>query len=851
MLKNSSAGNSASRTSINFSSPQIAKQPFLQVVETGNSATFSVVVSNASGVAFQWKFNSADITGATGDSLLLANVGPADEGEYSVVVTNSAGSVTSAPAALLLDKDRDGLPNRWEIANFGDTTSQRSAGDPDRDGISNLDEFIDGTDPDSNASLRLRLTAYSDAGGSVTVTPMQLDYDLWEVITLTATPFPPNVFIGWAGDLNTGELNSTTNPATFALNGNKTVRARFAAAVPLPPGLVAFWRGEKDASDLIGGHDGAFFAGSSATAPSVTRWGKVGGAFDFDGTVHVRVPDSTALKPTQFTLEAWIFPTVLSGSHQAVIARGSSTNDDDSWWLGVFNGKPRFWSNHMGLGMAMLEAPSPIPLNQWTHLAISFDGAKRLYVNGAQIAWQGVLGGLVYDDAAVPVTIGSDWTANSSSYHFNGKVDEVAMYNRALTVNEVADLYNADFLGKNISQPYFTSPSRLSDVASGANYSQQLTTILGAPPVLFSLSAGVVPPGMTLSSTGVVSGISSVSGVFDFTVLATDALGIATEQLCVLRVLRPVVPPADLIAWWRGESATGSVAKDTIGTHDGSFFRGQAAAAPSYTKNGKVGGDFAFDGTLYVQVPDAPELRPSEMTAEAWIFPTAQGGNHHAVIARGSSTSDDDAWWMGVFNGKLRFWSGHLGSGAVMLEAPSAIPLNQWTHLAVSFDGTKRLYVNGALVASQGGLGALVYDPAAVPVIIGGDWARSAPVDLFNGQIDEVALYSRALSAAEVFSLADAGSAGKSLAGPYITSPSRLPPARVGNTYAQTFTSVLGTGPVGYALRTQSTLPPGLTLTPAGVLSGTPTDTGNFDFLVRATDTTGSFYELLCAVQVR
>ena len=82
----------------------------------GQIATFSVVVADARAVTFQWKFNGADIPGATGDSLLLTNVSAANEGQYSVVVTNSAGSVTSAPAALMLDSDRDGLPDSWEIA---------------------------------------------------------------------------------------------------------------------------------------------------------------------------------------------------------------------------------------------------------------------------------------------------------------------------------------------------------------------------------------------------------------------------------------------------------------------------------------------------------------------------------------------------------------------------------------------------------------------------------------------------------------------------------------------------------------------------------------------------------------
>src|SRR4051794_27338973 len=100
--------------------PQIKGQPVRQIAALGEIVTFSVTVTDARGVAFQWKFNDTDIPGATGDSLLMTNISVANEGQYLVVVTNSAGSVTSAPAALMLDSDRDGLPDNWEKANFTD-----------------------------------------------------------------------------------------------------------------------------------------------------------------------------------------------------------------------------------------------------------------------------------------------------------------------------------------------------------------------------------------------------------------------------------------------------------------------------------------------------------------------------------------------------------------------------------------------------------------------------------------------------------------------------------------------------------------------------------------------------------
>ena len=534
MLKYShdASGHVMSQTAGNMLLPKITGQPVMRVVEPGQLATFSVVVEDVSRVTFQWKFNGTDIPAATGDSLLLTNITAVNEGQYSAVITNSVGSVTSAPAALLLDSDRDGLPDTWEKANFTDPdpthplnpANQRSETDPDGDGISNLDEFLNGTDPTNKNSLRPQLIAYSGAGGSVTVTPMKLSYDLGETVTLTAQHIPPGVFVDWAGD-----VNGNANPATLIMDRDKTVRARFAAPAPLPLGLIALWRGETNASDLIGGHDGTFFTGEVVTAPSITASGKVGGAFDFDGTVNVRVPDNAALRPTQFTAEAWVFPTV-PNNRQTVVARGDFMN---TWMLELVNNAPVFWWDG-GLGQ---QPVSPIPLNEWTHLAISFDGTtKRLYVNGAEVASQKQLKALFYGAAPVPITIGSEWSNNTGGRFFKGRIDEVALYNRALTADEVYSIYAADFLGKNLSQPYLTSPSQLPDGVVGANYTQQLVTILGTPPVSFSLTEGLLPPGITLSSTGLVSGVPGVAGTFHFTVRATDSLGAFTEQLYTLKV---------------------------------------------------------------------------------------------------------------------------------------------------------------------------------------------------------------------------------------------------------------------------------------------------------------------------
>jgi hypothetical protein len=201
--------------------PQILAQPQSQVVAPGALASFLVVAANTRGLSYQWQFNGTNLAGATGDALLLTNVGFADAGEYSVVLTNPSGSVTSAPATLMLETDGDGLPDAWELTYFGNL-NQLPTGDFDGDGISNLDEYLDGTNPADPDSARYPLAVFAH-GGQVSVSPNRFSFMKGEVATLTATAAASGAFHAWIGD-----TNSTANPLSLVMDGPKSLTAIFA-----------------------------------------------------------------------------------------------------------------------------------------------------------------------------------------------------------------------------------------------------------------------------------------------------------------------------------------------------------------------------------------------------------------------------------------------------------------------------------------------------------------------------------------------------------------------------------------------------------------------------------------------
>jgi hypothetical protein len=201
--------------------PQILGQPQNQVVATNESAAFSVIVADPRSMTFQWRFNGSDLNGATGSSLLLDNVVTGNEGAYQVVLTNPSGSITSAPAFLILDGDGDGLGDSWELTYFTNLNATATA-DVDRDGVSNLQEFFDDTNPTNSASARYRLLVLRD-GGSVIRTPDQASYTNGEAVTLTAIASPGSEpFHAWLGGIVT-----QSNPVTIVMTSNTTIYARF------------------------------------------------------------------------------------------------------------------------------------------------------------------------------------------------------------------------------------------------------------------------------------------------------------------------------------------------------------------------------------------------------------------------------------------------------------------------------------------------------------------------------------------------------------------------------------------------------------------------------------------------
>jgi fibronectin type 3 domain-containing protein len=192
---------------------------------------------------------------------------------------------------------------------------------------------------------------------------------------------------------------------------------------------------------------------------------------------------------------------------------------------------------------------------------------------------------------------------------------------------------------------------------------------------------------------------------------------------------------AGLVAAYGFEETTGTAAVDSSGAGNAGVFNGATRFAA-----GRFGSAASFDGVNdRIDIADSNSLDLSAgMTLEAWVQPYS-GGWRTAIMKERPG---------GIAYGLYESTDTNRPSVEIQqeLRGPSAVPGGAWSHLATSYDGaTLRLYLNGTQVAGRAVTGALTISSGALRIGGNAVWG-----EYFSGLIDEVRIYNRALTAAEV-----------------------------------------------------------------------------------------------------
>ncbi len=237
---------------------------------------------------------------------------------------------------------------------------------------------------------------------------------------------------------------------------------QMASGIITPPsGLVSWWPGDGHANDLVGGNHGTLVGATFAA-------GEVKQAFSFDGTgSHVVFPHNSALNPGtgSYTFDAWVKPEATPGSgapnDREIADKHSVGGTTPSVWLikVLPNGRVAATVRDNDRNIVNVASPTAIPNGVFSHVAFVIDRTSdllRLYVNGAEVASVSIAA--VGDISNTkPVIIGNGFIncpgcANPTlpPIHgpFGGEIDEVEIFNRALTAAEIQAMFEAGKAGK-------------------------------------------------------------------------------------------------------------------------------------------------------------------------------------------------------------------------------------------------------------------------------------------------------------------------------------------------------------------------------------------------------------------
>jgi hypothetical protein len=231
---------------------------------------------------------------------------------------------------------------------------------------------------------------------------------------------------------------------------------------------------------------------------------------------------------------------------------------------------------------------------------------------------------------------------------------------------------------------------------------------------------------------------AATDGPHSLTAVARDATGNTRTSTAVA----VEVHNTGLVAAYGFDETSGTTAVDALGHRNGTLVGGVTR-----TTSGRFGSALTLDGASgMVTVPDDSTLRlASGMTLEAWVRPSALS-NVSSILTKDQTSGFSYSL---LANTAANVPSANVFTTSALAAAgPASLALGTWTHVAETWDGsTVRLYIDGAEVANQPAAGSLAANAGQLK--IGGS---STAGQFFNGLVDEVRVFNRARTAAEIAS---------------------------------------------------------------------------------------------------
>jgi hypothetical protein len=220
----------------------------------------------------------------------------------------------------------------------------------------------------------------------------------------------------------------------FSITQNPT-----SACVAPPSGLVTWYRAEDNADDALGTHNAAMNGGATYAV------GKVGQAFSFSSANVGAVLTPEINLGTAYTIEFWVQPTGTNNSNYHTLLYRYNRHVDSNFSGIYYRNRSSTEQKFISFDDLAYSPNNSVLPDQWYHIAVTHNvvnnsSPRRIYINGIHVASEF---GTIFANFRTGLRIGGQVFTP-----FNGKIDEVSLYNRVLTPEEIASIAGAGGAGK-------------------------------------------------------------------------------------------------------------------------------------------------------------------------------------------------------------------------------------------------------------------------------------------------------------------------------------------------------------------------------------------------------------------
>jgi len=583
-----------------------------------------------------------------------------------------------------------------------------------------------------------------------------------------------------------GSLDSWVKLATVA--GNHTIFSAPQEGAEIAAGLVGYWRFNNDSSvgeaynatnaSLVYDYSGFGNNGQNYNATYNASGGKFGGAFEFDGVDdYVEVPDSSVFTLTDFSASVWFKSSGDTGYHQTLVGNYDANGEWIILYMNVTLLRLHVDDGSNPLGQA--NATKNYIDNTWHHLV----GVRNTGQDTLSLFVDGVLVNSV-DDATDLTSLNSNepfkmgYQGDTQTRYFNGTIDEVRIYNRTLSAEEIKGEYLGLSLFKHDDNLVFHAGNATLwyDVSSWSSVWHHVSATYENS----TSSANFYLDGSSVNSTGFREGGNfnsnsyigsdwrgnasyTANGTIDEIKLHSAALsdadvrysykagyfGLSRDYIhkgddveCALIVDETGAEGGSLVAYWGFDESTGNITYDYTGRNNGTCYN--ASHVCNWTRFGKYRSGIVFDGTDdYINISDSASLRfDGNFTISFWVKEDPFNETQIWLAKRDNGGTNYQLYH--AANGTIQFYDGNSACGFAGVNMSDYV--GEWTYITYVIEGstTVKLYINAIYKSSD----TTSVSKNDANILIGR--YHSAAGTRFNGTLDSIAIWNRTLSQAEI-----------------------------------------------------------------------------------------------------